>query len=48
MSSEKQKKKTIIPQNFEIGPHGEIIKRGQSLPPRKGIIPIPKNPKKSN
>jgi len=46
MSPEEQKKKTHIPQNFEIGPNGEIIKRGQILPPKKGIIPIPKVSKK--
>lgn len=48
MSPEKFKKKTQIAQNFEIGPNGEIIKRGQILPPKKGITPIPKAPKKTN
>lgn len=41
-----KKVKIEIKQNFEIGPNGEIIRKGQILPPKKGITPIPKLPKK--
>ncbi len=46
MISPEKKVKTEIKQNFEIGPNGEIIRKGQTLPPKKGITPIPKLPKK--
>ena len=49
MSPEKviKKPKTKIDQNFTITPEGKIIKNNQELPPRKGIIPFPKTPKKN-
>jgi len=45
MSPEK-KEKTEIKQNFDIGPNGEIIRNGQILSPKEGVVPIPKSPKK--
>jgi hypothetical protein len=29
--------------NFKIGPNGEIIKNSETLKPRPGIKPVPKN-----
>lgn len=42
-----EKPKTNLSQNFTITPEGKIVKDGKVLPPKKGISPIPKTPKKN-